>query len=209
MGMIQVGTVTGKQTGKNKDGTKDVLLLQVEMTDPEDIQTVELMSQTGENSNPPTGSRVVVIGAGSAFKLAIASDDDIVPATADGEKIIYSTDETGAATVSSIYLKNDGTIIADNGEITITAEPGGLLSIVTSGNTEITSAKTIINNDLQVNGAINSTGNIESDTDMIAVNVTGSTEVTGGSKALSTHTHSPGSYTAGGDAVTGTSGGPS
>jgi phage gp45-like len=155
MGLIQTGIVTGKQTAKNKDGTKNVLLLQVEMADPEDVQTVELMSQTGENSNPPVGSRVVVVGAGHAFKIAIASDDSIVPTTADGEKIIYSTNEAGTAVVSSVYLKNDGTIIANNGAVTITAEPGGLLSIVTSGNTEITSTKTIINNDVDINGKVN------------------------------------------------------
>lgn len=209
MGMIQIGIVTGKETAKNKDGTKEVLLLQVQMEDPEDIQTVELMSQTGENSNPPVGSRVIVMGAGPAFKLAIASDDSIVPTTEDGEKLIYSTDEDGAVVVSSIYLKNDGTMIADNGEVTITATPGGLLSIVASGNTEITSAKTIINNDLEVIGKITATENIESGTEVIAPQVTGTTEVTGGGKDLSTHPHEPGTYTAGATAVTGQSGGPS
>ncbi len=155
MGLIQTGIVTGKRIGKNKDGTKEVLLLQVEMADPEDIQTVELMSQTGENSNPPVGSRVLVVGAGPAFKLAIASDDSIVSATADGEKIIYSTSADGKTVASSVYLKNDGTIIAKNGTVTITADAAGKLTAVTDGNTEITSAKTIINNDVDINGVLN------------------------------------------------------
>jgi hypothetical protein len=150
----------------------------------------------------------VVVGAGSAFKIALASDDGIVPTPEDGEKIIYATNEAGDTVVSSIYLKNDGTIIADNGSVTITAEPGGLLKIETPGNTEITSAKTIINNDLEVVGKITATKNIESGTEVVAPQVTGTTEVTGAGKALSTHPHLPGSYTAGGDAVTGNSGGP-
>lgn len=151
---MQTGRVTGRQFKKNKDGTKSVLLMQVELTDPADIQTIELMSQTGEESNPPTGSKVTVLPIGQAFKLAIASDDQIEPEVAPGEKKIYSTDETGATVKASVYLKNDGTIIADNVGVTITATPGGVLSIVTSGNTEITSAKTVINNDVEINGKL-------------------------------------------------------
>ena len=39
--------------------------------------------------------------------------------------------------------------------MTITADPSGLLEIVTIGNTEITSAKTIINNDVDIIGSLN------------------------------------------------------
>lgn len=158
---MQTGRVTGRKFGKNKDGIKSVLLLQVELTDPADIQTIELMSQTGEESNPPTGSKVAVLPIGQAFKLAIASDDQIEPGVAPGEKKLYSTDETGATVKGFVHLKNDGTIIADNGGATITATPGGKLTVTTTGNTEINSAKTIFNNDVDINGklSVNDGGN--------------------------------------------------
>lgn len=152
---MQTGKVTGSQFGKNKDGTKTVLLLQVEITDPTDIQTIELMGHTGEESNPPVGSRVSIFPIGSAFKIAVASDDSIIPGVSPGEKKIYSTDKSGGNVEASILLKNDGTIIVDNGPVVITATPAGKVTITTTGNTEINSAKTVINNDVDINGKIN------------------------------------------------------
>lgn len=86
-----IGIVTGFEIGKNRNGTKDVLLLQVRITEPDDIQTVEYMSAAGDDSVPPIGSRVTILQAGSAWKIAIASQDSITPVMGEGERKIYSS----------------------------------------------------------------------------------------------------------------------
>lgn len=148
--MIELGRVKGSGYAKNKDGDRIVLLLQTELTDPEDIQTVELMSQTGEESRPPIGSEVSVIPAGGSYKVAVATSDGIDPGVSDGEKKIYSTNAIGIAVMAFVHLKNDGTIIANNGAFVATATPSGALTITAPGDTEINSNVTI-NGTLTVN----------------------------------------------------------
>lgn len=87
-----IGTVTGFEIGPNRDGTKDVLKLQVQIADPDDIQTIEYMSSTGDDTIPPIGSIVTILSAGSAWKIAIASSDNISPSMSEGERKIYSSD---------------------------------------------------------------------------------------------------------------------
>ncbi len=89
--MIASGTVTGREIKINRDSGTAKMMLQVEITDPEDIQSVELMRQAGEDTNPPNGSRVIIIDVGSANRVAVASDDGIVPTMDPGEKKLYST----------------------------------------------------------------------------------------------------------------------
>lgn len=86
-----IGTVKGFQIGPNRDGTQNVLLLQVEMSDPDDIQTVEYYSGAGDDTIPPEGSLVTVLSVGRAWKIAIASNDNIAPSMAEGERKIYSS----------------------------------------------------------------------------------------------------------------------
>jgi hypothetical protein len=93
--MINIGTVTGRSVGKNRDGGDDVLLLQVEISDPDDIQTVQLMTPSGEDDNPIDGSQVLILDIGTAFKAAITVQDGVTPSMATGEKKIYSVDSAG------------------------------------------------------------------------------------------------------------------
>ena len=102
------GIVRGREIKKNRDGSTAKMLLQVEITNPQDIQTVELMRQAGEDTNPPDGSRVLILEVGPSWKIAVASDDNIVPTMAAGEKRIYST--SGGSVVADIKLLADGTI---------------------------------------------------------------------------------------------------
>lgn len=129
MGLIESGKVTGQEVKVNRDATKQERLMQVEITAPNDVQTVELMSHTGEESNPPIGSKVTVLGVGEAWKLAVASGDKIVPSVAPGEKMIYSTDDAGEVIKAKIHCKNDGTVVINNDNATITISPSGTLSI--------------------------------------------------------------------------------
>jgi len=190
MVFVQYGIVKGYNLAKNKDGEKKVILLQVEITSPEDVQTVELMNQTGEDNNPPIGSRVTIVNIDNAFKMAIATDDLIVPITAPGEKRIYSTSDAGDVVKASILLKNDGTIVANNEEATITVNPDGQILIDTPKTVEITSEKTIINNDVEI------IGNLDVTQKVTALNVQGTNDVTFGEGASEVsgkeHTHSQG-----------------
>lgn len=99
----------GYKIGKNKDGTKDRLLLQVELTE-DDIRTVEMIAQAGEDTNPAEGCRVVVLDL-KGFLAGIATSDDLTPEVNPGEKEIYSTDNP--ATEKKAWIKFNGNGILD------------------------------------------------------------------------------------------------
>lgn len=99
------GTVTGREFKENRDGTNLRLLLQVQVTDSDDVQTVEYMATSGEDSNPPNGSKVLIVGIGSAYKIAIAADDNIEPTMLEGEKKLYSI-EAGAIAAFINFLQS-------------------------------------------------------------------------------------------------------
>ena len=86
------GIVTGFTIGKNRNGTKDVVLLQVRLRDSKDIQTIELMTPPGDDSIPPNGAKVAILQVSKSYKIAINQNDDITPTVDQGEKMIYSQD---------------------------------------------------------------------------------------------------------------------
>lgn len=112
---MRVAKVTGQDVTKNKGSQGNKLVLQLEISSPEDIQSVQLMQSAGENSPPPTGSRVITIPIGTqGYKLAVGVDDGIEPPSAEpGEKKLYSSD--GGTVKAVIYLKKDGTISISSG----------------------------------------------------------------------------------------------
>ena len=106
------GVIKGKEISVNKNGTHAVLLLKVEVTDPNDIQTVELMSQAGVDCSPVIGSKVTMVQVGEAWKIAVATNDGIIPEVSEGEYEIYSS-ANGVKQVK-IRCKNDGKINISN-----------------------------------------------------------------------------------------------
>lgn len=111
--MIASGRVTGREIKTNMDGQTAKMMLQVEITDPEDIQTIELMRQAGEDTNPPNDSRVIILSVGS-YRIAVASDDGIVPTMSPGEKKLYST--SAGSIVAFMNLLSTG-VIEINGSV--------------------------------------------------------------------------------------------
>lgn len=89
---LTTGIITGYEIGLNKSGTKNVVLLQVRITDQDDIQTVELMNNAGDGSIPAIGSRVIISQLGPAWKIGVAISDNIDPEVQDGEVHHYSQD---------------------------------------------------------------------------------------------------------------------
>lgn len=135
---VDIGTVRTYEVTSNKDGDDDVRLLQVEFSNSDDLQTVEQIRGSGEDSNPQPGSRVVVLDIGRAYRVAIAIDDGIAPTADEGEKEIYSYD---SSLVKKAYIKLavDGTITVDNSNATIVVD--------TSGNVTVTANKLILNDE--------------------------------------------------------------
>lgn len=89
---MEIGYVTGYEVGKSKENDTDTIILHVEMSEVDDIQTVELFGSGGRDYNPPTGASVVVLSVADAMQIAIAVDDGLTPESLPGEDEMYSTD---------------------------------------------------------------------------------------------------------------------
>lgn len=112
--MTRTGRITGRTITTNRDGSNPRVMLQVQMTNPDDIQTVEYVSLPGQDENPIDGSRVYIIEVGDQYKIAIAVDDGITPAMATGEKRLYSVSDAGIIQAFINILKTG--IIEINGD---------------------------------------------------------------------------------------------
>ena len=112
--MVRTGKITGRTITTNRDGSNLRVMLQVQMTNPDDIQTVEYVSLPGQDENPINGSRVYILEVGESYKIAIAVDDGVTPAMATGEKRLYSVSDAGDIQAYINLLKSG--IIEVNGD---------------------------------------------------------------------------------------------
>ena len=152
-----------------------------------DQRTVQVFGPCNEDFAPPENCKTlnIPLGRGRGFLISAAyHNQQIIPVAIHGERRIYSTNQAGDTVKAEIFLKQDGTILIDNGNVTITASPSGLLKIETSGNTEITSAKTIINNDVDIIGSLDVSVKIDSPI------MDAATSMSVNSKDVETHSHS-------------------
>jgi hypothetical protein len=102
------GIVTGQSIEKNRDSENNVRMLQLELTEPGDVQGAQLMTFSGDDNSPPEGTKVTIIEISPSYKIAVASEDQIEPSVATGERKLYS--QKNNAIEAFIYLKNDGKI---------------------------------------------------------------------------------------------------
>jgi len=109
LGIVAIGTVRGSEITENKDADEKSRLLQVEFTNADDLQTIEQLGATGEDSNPQPGARVIVIDLGPSYRVAVALSDELEPEVKAGEKEIYSYDDAGAK-LATIKLLGDSSI---------------------------------------------------------------------------------------------------
>ena len=104
---MEIGIVKGFEKRKNKDSERIQVLLTVEITDVEDVQTVELMNDDGVDSIPVNEARVLIGDIGIAYKIAFAVDDLIPNQILNaGEKKIYSSDGDGNILNFISFLEN-------------------------------------------------------------------------------------------------------
>ena len=108
-----IGIVTGRRIGKNRDGDKNVLILQVELLSGEDTRSIEIFSSS--DFNPANGTRVYICDVSDSYQVAVATSDGITPESEPGEVEIYSTDNPVTAKQARIYLNKDGEIILNQG----------------------------------------------------------------------------------------------
>lgn len=118
---MAIGRILSSEIQTNRDGTRRVRVLQVEVTDPDDIQTVEYMQQSGEDTGPLPGQRVLIDSVGEAYKISTASEDNIEPEVAPGEKKIYSVSDDAIAAFIQLFVSGNIAVDAGSGELNINA----------------------------------------------------------------------------------------
>jgi len=69
--MSTIGKVTGFKIAKNMEGDSDRLILQVETLEGEDVRSIELFNQAGEDTNPANGCRIYIIDASSRYQIGV------------------------------------------------------------------------------------------------------------------------------------------
>ena len=105
---MRIGTVIGYEITENRDAEDKSLMLQVEISGEDDVQTVEYMQASGVDHNPPIGSAVVVNDLGQAWAVAMGADDFVEPESESGEYEIYASD--GVTKKSRVKCKVDGVV---------------------------------------------------------------------------------------------------
>lgn len=111
---MKIGIITGSQVGKNRDGDVDRVLLQVQ-TMEDDVRTLELFTQHGEDVVPAKGCRVIIFDITEAYQGVIAASDDLTPEVDPGEKEIYSTDDPVSAKQARTKWDAAGNVIHNQG----------------------------------------------------------------------------------------------
>lgn len=111
----KLGTIKGSRIGKNRDSQENSRLLNAEITSPNDIQTVELITESGTDFNPEDDDVVLVISLGDAFKMGLIVDDQIEPdgSIEKGEKEIFS--KADGQKLAKLKLDKDGQVILNDG----------------------------------------------------------------------------------------------
>lgn len=176
---VRIAIITGSRIASNRDGSEPGRILQCMVTDPSDVQNVQTC-QAGEEFNPPEGCTAVLVGGGSAYKIAAVVDDAIPPVMAKGGKRIYATDPTGAEVVAEMRLNPDGSIAVSNDAASITMGVDGAVT-VSNGAASFT---------MSAGGTFSFHGvGTTFDHPVTVAGTLTAGEVIGGGKTLSTHTH--------------------
>lgn len=114
--MADIGIITGRTIGLNRDGDKPRVLLQVEL-ELDDVRTIELIPKSGVDENPGNGCRVVVVDVAGEdnYSVGIAVTDDLTPSVLPGEKEIYSTNSPVTTKLARIKLDTLGNVVNNQG----------------------------------------------------------------------------------------------
>ena len=167
--------------------------------------TAQHFSAPGDDSVPlVTDYALTVPGMHEGQASAVGYlDPKSAPVAVEGEKRIYSRDAAGE-TVAEVHLKNEGTIIAFNENITLQLDPDGsgkifnediTIQLNADGSGKLFNASGFIellaSGVVDINGAtIDTSGKITSPVEVVAPTGTFSTSLTIAGKELNGHLHS-------------------
>jgi len=138
---MKIGRVISSEIAENRDGEKKVLLLKVELSDPDDIQTVEYLQAAGEDFRPQPDTTVIVGDLGEAWKVALGADDGIEPTAAEGEREIYAY--SGGQKKGRLGCKLSGDVVAGDGDDYV-GQSGKILTELQNLKTHLDALKTAI-----------------------------------------------------------------
>lgn len=200
---VLIGIVTGAEVKINRDGTVPGRLCQAVITDPEDVQTIEMTGGSDE-FHPPNGCRLLILEAGPDCKMVVGVDDGVAPVMEAGGKRIYSLNTGGEKVMAEVQLQPDGRIIIKNDAVSLTLDPDGKTTLVNGGgsftmdpggNFTFHGASSTFDHPvtmqstLAVTGAITASSTIKASGTITAPTVVGSTDVTFGGKSGIGHKH--------------------
>jgi hypothetical protein len=111
--MIWIGRITGSAVEQNLDADSPGRLMQVELTAPDDIQSIELFTQAGDDNNPPDDVQCIVLEVSPRLKIIVAVSDGLAPECDRGERELYSQAD-GEKKARTKYQK-DGKVIHNQG----------------------------------------------------------------------------------------------
>lgn len=169
--------------------------------------TGEHFAAPGDDSQPLPGDFVVIVaapGTGRSSVVGYLDPNNEQKATA-GDKRIYSRDGAGAV-VAEVWLKNDGTITANNANGSAVLNPDGSFKITTpAGVFECAASGSIkgsngggafellASGDMDINGVIIDTaGNVTSPAVVAGVTMAATTSLTVAGKEMNGHAHPQG-----------------
>jgi phage gp45-like len=112
--MIEIGRIIGSEVATNRDSDEPVRLLQVELTALDDVQSVELFTQAGDDNNPPDDAMCMVLTVSDALKIIVAVSDGLEPEVERGERELYS--QENGEKKARFKLQKDGKIIHNEGD---------------------------------------------------------------------------------------------
>lgn len=111
--MVLIGKVVGTRVDYNRDDEDKSVLLDVEFSDSDDVQTVQWVDVSGESSRPIPNDYVITIPIGPGYKIAIAVLDEIEPEESEGEKELFSRDSSGK--LARLKLDENGKVLMNAG----------------------------------------------------------------------------------------------
>jgi GH15 family glucan-1,4-alpha-glucosidase len=103
--MIYTGKITGSSIEVNIDTENNVRMLDVEVTDENDVQGIEQVLFAGDDIGLVDGATAIILKVSEVFKIVIGVRDGIEPSMGEGERKIYSQ-SGGSIKAYTNYLKD-------------------------------------------------------------------------------------------------------
>ncbi len=112
--MTEIAIVKNLSIGTGYTHGKNAVILDVEIDDPEDLQTVEYFTPSGFSTLPQIGDQVIIHQISPEFKVATATNSGINIPTEQGESSIFSLE--GTTVKASAKFKKNGEIVLNDNE---------------------------------------------------------------------------------------------